>query len=78
MTASKPAPSDFDLTNVAWQKSSYSGGAGNCVEMAVVGEHILMRDSKNPDQVPHVFTRAEIAAYFAGVRDGEFDHVLGG
>jgi Domain of unknown function (DUF397) len=78
VTASKPTPSEFDLTNIEWQKSSYTGGAGNCVEMAAVGEYILMRDSKNPDREPHVFTRAEISAYFAGVKDGEFDHVIGG
>lgn len=76
MTASKPAPSELDLTGVEWQKSSYTGGSGNCVEMAVVGSYVLMRDSKNPERPANVFTRAEIAAYFAGVKDGEFDHVL--
>lgn len=77
MTASKPTSSEFDLTDVVWQKSSHTGGAGNCVEMAAVEGYVLMRDSKNPHRPANVFTRAEIAAYFAGVKDGEFDHFLG-
>ncbi|WP_240152212.1 DUF397 domain-containing protein [Streptomyces mobaraensis] len=76
MTASKPTPSELDLTGAEWQKSSYTGGAGNCVEMTVANGYILMRDSKNPDRPANVFTRAEIEAYFAGVKDGEFDHIL--
>ncbi|MFD7920685.1 DUF397 domain-containing protein [Streptomyces sp. NPDC059740] len=34
----------------AWRKSSYSGGNGACVELAVPGAGaIAIRDSKNPD-----------------------------
>ncbi|WP_420906895.1 DUF397 domain-containing protein [Streptomyces prasinus] len=35
---------------VAWKKSSYSGAdTPSCVEVAAVPDHILVRDSKNPD-----------------------------
>lgn len=37
-------------TTVQWRKSSYSGGTGGeCVEMAAVPGHVLIRDSKTPD-----------------------------
>lgn len=31
-----------------WRKSSYSGGQGNCVELASTSVACLVRDSKNP------------------------------
>jgi hypothetical protein len=39
-------PPTYPQTN--WWKSSYSGGANDCVEIADTGEHILIRDSKSP------------------------------
>ena len=30
-----------------WRKSSYSGGEGNCVEVAEHGNRVLVRDTKN-------------------------------
>jgi len=30
-----------------WRKSSYSGGEGNCVEVADHGNRVLVRDTKN-------------------------------
>lgn len=61
-----------DLTRAIWRKSSYSGQAGNCVEMAgnlpgVVG----VRDSKNPDGPALVVTPQAWRAFIAGVKKGE-------
>jgi hypothetical protein len=56
-----------------WRKSSFSTNSPNCVELAAAGETVLLRDSKNPDQGYFTFTRAEIAAFVAGVKAGEFD-----
>ncbi|MEU2157592.1 DUF397 domain-containing protein [Streptomyces sp. NPDC019396] len=38
------------LEGAAWRKSSYSGGEGECVEIADAPSHggIAVRDSKNP------------------------------
>jgi len=33
--------------NLNWRKSSYSGGEGNCVEVANNGNRVLVRDTKN-------------------------------
>ncbi|MEK8145226.1 DUF397 domain-containing protein [Streptomyces sp. M10(2022)] len=37
----------MSTAEMAWYKSSYSGGGGdNCVEVAVLPETVLVRDSK--------------------------------
>lgn len=66
------------LTGVSWRKSKRSGALGNCVEVAALpsGE-IAVRNSRFPDGPALVYTRAEIAAFLSGAKDGEFDDVLG-
>jgi len=56
-----------------WKKSSRSGQSGQCVEFAIEGERVLLRDSKNPTGPVLTFTRAEWIAFVRGTRDGEFD-----
>ncbi|MFR9727280.1 DUF397 domain-containing protein [Streptomyces sp. MS19] len=47
-------PTTRDTEKLAWRKSSYSDGSGgNCVEIAVLGGAVAVRDSKAPDQ-PHL------------------------
>ncbi|TQM81326.1 uncharacterized protein DUF397 [Saccharothrix saharensis] len=66
-----------DLNGVTWTKSSYSDAIGNCVEFAVLGGgEIAMRNSRFPDGPALVYTRAEMAAFVAGARDGEFDDLV--
>jgi hypothetical protein len=59
-----------------WLKSSRSYGSGECVEVRPVDGNIKMRDSKNPDGPQLSFTRGEWAAFVAGVRAGDFDHLI--
>ena len=73
MTDSKPNPSEFDLTDVQWKVSSYSGGGGNCVRIAAKDGYILLGDSNNPERPPHVFTLTEWEAFLLGAQDGEFN-----
>ena len=63
------------IASVEWRKSSHSGGASNaCIEFAPLPDGMIaMRNSRDPDGALLVFTRREIAAMMAGVRDGEFD-----
>ncbi|MFG3253110.1 DUF397 domain-containing protein [Streptomyces sp. NPDC048172] len=70
----KPDPADLDFSDVTWEKSPFSGGHDNCVEVGAIGDFIALRDSKRPDQPPHVYSRTEIAAFLAGAKAGAFDH----
>jgi hypothetical protein len=66
-----------ELADVTWQKSQYSNPNGACVEVAVLPDGgIAVRNSRFPSGPALVYTRAEIAAFLAGAKDGEFDHVL--
>jgi hypothetical protein len=66
-----------ELTNVTWQKSKHSNPNGACVEVAhLANGEIAVRNSRFPTGPALVYTRAEIAAFLAGAKDGEFDHVI--
>jgi hypothetical protein len=61
-----------DLSTATWRKSSWSGANG-CVEVAVVGDRVAVRDSKDRRGPVLLFTADEWASFLGGVRDGEFD-----
>ncbi|MEO3869380.1 DUF397 domain-containing protein [Nonomuraea sp. B12E4] len=66
-------------TTAAWRKSSFCNGADACVEITELADgNVLVRDSKSQDGPVLRFTKAEWAAFTAGVREGEFDLPLTG
>ncbi|HEX7661913.1 MAG TPA: DUF397 domain-containing protein [Pseudonocardiaceae bacterium] len=68
-----------ELSNVSWRRSARSGALGNCVEVARLADGaIAMRNSRFPTGPALIYTPAEIAAFLAGVRDGEFDDLATG
>ena len=56
----------------AWYKSSLCN-AGECVEVAMFDGYIAVRDSKNKDQQPLIFTKKEWQTFLGGVELREFD-----
>ncbi len=57
-----------------WRKSSYSGGEGNCVELATLpdGGHAV-RDSKNKDGPVLQFSRDAWRTFVADVKTGKHE-----
>ncbi|MEV7964391.1 DUF397 domain-containing protein [Sphaerisporangium sp. NPDC088356] len=66
--------SDTDQSRVTWRKSSYSGGNGNCVEIADLSDGLVaVRDSKDPHGPVLKFGRAAWADCLGAVKRGELD-----
>jgi hypothetical protein len=59
-------------TGLQWRKSSRCDTA-SCVEVAVTGTGIAMRDSKAPHQSHLELSRQDWKAFVAGLKLGEFD-----
>jgi hypothetical protein len=58
---------------ITWRKSSRSGAAGHCVEVASTRAAILVRDSKDATGPVLSFDTPDWTGFLAGVRAGEFD-----
>ena len=63
----------MDLSQVRWFKSSRSGSATNCVEVAFGTGAVGVRDSKNPAGPALVLAADVWAAFAAGIKAGVFD-----
>ncbi|MFI0990647.1 DUF397 domain-containing protein [Streptomyces exfoliatus] len=65
------------ITGVRWVKSRHSAADGNCVEVAALpGGDVAFRNSRDPEGPALIYTPAEIAAFLAGAKDGEFDLLI--
>jgi hypothetical protein len=63
-----------DELAVIWRKSSASNATGSCVEVAALDDgQIAVRNSRHPTGPALVYLRAEMAAFVAGAKNGEFD-----
>ena len=68
----RPSPGSY------WIKSSLSYANGNCVEVASLpGGTIGVRNSRDSAGPVLRFTPEEWHAFLGGVRNGEFDRMLG-
>ena len=63
-----------DQLGLTWRKSKASNPSGACVEVAPLPDgEVAVRNSRHPSGPALIYTRAEIAAFLAGARAGEFD-----
>lgn len=59
-------------SSIRWRKSEASA-ATDCVEVAFVGQSVLVRNSKDPAGPVLSFTHSEWTAFLTGARNGTFD-----
>jgi hypothetical protein len=63
---------NIDWSSAKWRKSTHSD-SGACVEVAIVGDTIGVRDTKDNGSGPVLeFTEPEWTAFQAGTAAGEF------
>jgi hypothetical protein len=57
----------------AWKKATASG-AGGCVEIAVIGGKVAVRDSKHPDGDILTYRPGEWRDFLARLKAGSYDY----
>jgi hypothetical protein len=63
-----------EFLTARWQKSTYSMGAGNCVELTQLpGGDVAVRDSKDQDGPVLRFKVSEWQNFVCGAKAAEFD-----
>ncbi|MET9913818.1 DUF397 domain-containing protein [Streptomyces sp. NPDC006476] len=67
---SKSAPHNVDFKDATWRKSSYSGGANDCLEVAEFTGGVALRDSKDISLRPLLFSNSAMRSLVNGVTHG--------
>ena len=58
-------------STLAWRKSSASAGQGECVEVAISGQSVLARDSRDTAGAVLAFSAAQWLGLMRRIRNGE-------
>ena len=65
------------LTEAMWTASRRGDDQAACAELATLPEgSVALRNSGDPDGPALIYTHAEIEAFIAGAKDGEFDNLI--
>ena len=65
------------LTEADWQASRHGDPQESRVELALLpGGDIAMRNSRQPGGPALIYSHAEIEAFIAGAKDGDFDDLI--
>ncbi|MFP5068098.1 DUF397 domain-containing protein [Pseudonocardia nantongensis] len=62
-----------DIDSLVWRKSVRSGYQGNCVEFAVAGEGVAVRNSRDPHGTVLAFPATDMASFLSAIKNGELD-----
>jgi Domain of unknown function (DUF397) len=62
------------LTCAAWVPDGHQGGGPQLA--ALPGGSVALRDAQDPGGPALVYSHAEIEAFIAGAKDGEFDDLI--
>ncbi|MFE4397085.1 MULTISPECIES: DUF397 domain-containing protein [Streptomycetaceae] len=62
------------MSQLNWQKSSFSGDRADCVEIASAGDLVYIRESDDPTTIVTT-TPTKLAAWLHSAKAGEFDHL---
>jgi hypothetical protein len=71
-----PEPQHVETADLAW-RTSRRDPQGDCVEVAPLPDGgMAVRDSRHREGPVLLYTRAEVAAFVLGAKDGDFDDLL--
>lgn len=62
-----------DLSRTHWRTSTYSGGNGDCVEVASLGHAVAVRDSKHPADPSMLVSPNGWRSFIHEVRAGTYE-----
>ena len=65
---------DSTWSKVKWRKSSRSAGSGDCVEVAMQGDEVAVRDSKSPNGAILIFSRESWQSFLHWINEEADDH----
>lgn len=63
------------MSEIKWQKSSFSGDRDDCVEMSLLDGAILVRESDDPTTIVTT-TPDKARTFILGVKAGDLDHLI--
>jgi Domain of unknown function (DUF397) len=61
--------------SLLWRKAQFCQN-GECIELAAYDDDIFIRNSSQPDAGHVLVTKAELASFIRGAKEGDFDDLI--